>query len=501
MQNRSSRHNGKCSGSPKAAGFRHLNAEPRPLSRRISGFLKTRAIGFAYVAWATLALVFYPRIWPTAPNVAPDSYQYLEAARTLREWPATTPTERTPGYPAFLLLLRQIPPGRLLFHAQLLLHFLAAYLVISAGRKAGLRLNLALLALVILAAPSELQSAARVLSEAVAEVTLAAGFWSLIRYFEGGKKIMLALSSISLAYGALTRPAITPVMLFGVTALALARPLLGLQSAVPGAMLRFAVAASTVPLLTMTAYAGMNWLTAGYFGVTPRLPVHLGTKTADFWEQIADVRVRNVLLRKREEMRAAGQNFRWAGEDRQPLMAATGMDSVGLARHMTALHLDLIRRNPLRYLKTVWESGFEILMPYRYWCDVLGPHSKLLYAFWEVFYFASIGWSLLVSVILLGVAALRGLLGSRTNSPLRQDLQHLMACLVLALTFFWGVALLSCALDIGEPRHKAPVEIFRWLACGLGLEAIWRFRATLRTAVVSWRGVETERLDAQASGL
>lgn len=445
-------------------------------------FLHRRVVEITIIVIASCALILYPRIWPDAPTLRPDSHEYLHVANLLRDWPPSTFPERAPGYPAFLILFGALPPGRRLFYYQIALHFLSAYLVATAARRAGLRLPLVLLLLVIFATPSELQTAASVLSEPVAQFTLASGYWALSRYFLGGQKAALTLSAIAFTYGAFTRPVIAPVMFLAVGTVWLATYIWASRSPAQPRRLRLALAYSGVPVLAMLVYSVVNFFTTGYFGITTLFAVSLGTRTADFWEQIPDSRVRELLLLKREEMRAAGLNYRWAGADRKPLLAATGLDEVDLAKHLTRIHLQLIFDNPLRYLKAVWTSVFDVLMPYRFWREVLGPPSGLLHNVWELLYFSSVLWTLLVSAVLVGVAALIRLVGPVDLADSRLSLQPLTTLLVLALTLFWSVALLSCFLDIGEPRHKAYVEMFRWLACVLALELVLRLRRGLHSS-------------------
>ncbi len=445
-------------------------------------FLHRRVVEITAIVLAGCALILYPRMWPDAPTLRPDSHEYLHAAKLLREWLPSTLPERTPGYPAFLLLLGELPPGRRLFYYQIALQFLSAYLVATAARRAGLRLPLVLLLLVILATPSELQTAAAVLSEPLAQFTLALGYWALSRYFLGGKKAALTLSAIAFTYGALTRPVIAPVMFLAVGTVWLAIYIWARRSPAQPSGLRLAFAFSGVPVLAMLVYSVVTLFTTNYFGITPLFAVNLGTRTADFWEQIPDPLVRELLLLKREEMRAAGLNYRWAGHDRKSLLAATGLNAVDLANYLTKIHLQLILDNPLRYLKVVWTSVFDVLMPYRYWRQVSWPPGGLLHIVWELLYFSSVLWTLLVSAVLVAVVALIRLGFPVDLADSRLSLQPVRTLLVLALTLFWSVALLSCFFDIGEPRHKAYVEIFRWLACVLALELVLRLRRGLHSS-------------------
>ncbi|HSC29711.1 MAG TPA: hypothetical protein VLD67_20710, partial [Vicinamibacterales bacterium] len=448
-------------------------------------------LGLPFKTAAAFTILFlaaagtYAALWRDAPVMQGDSAQYLEVAADLSDFRLDRLHDRAPGYPVLLLLTgSSTQPSRLLFHTSLLLHFASIWLLaiaLAAAEVPGSWLVVFCCALIL---PPYVEPAAFVMTENLGQFMLAVAFVCLVLWFTSRRKLALVAAAVAVACSGLTRP------VYQALAPALAASLFlmpGVLGQAGGARFSRAKAAGTGgaliagSLLIIGSFAWLNHSKFGYFGVSPLLGFHLTTKTILLAERLPDeyAVVREILIRERAaELVKPGSTHSGAQtiwEARSELSAATGMSTAELSSYLLRMNIALMRRAPLEYLQDVARSMST------YWFPATGSLASTrttgLRWLWTSVHFV------LVSGLFLQLAALGGLavfdlsrrlagLRAAATAQIRVTAPQAIAYLLAGVIVFYTM-ILTCLLDIGEPRQRRPTDVLFIFMCFLGAY-IWR---------------------------
>ena len=429
-----------------------------------------------------VALGAYLVLWPDAPVLQGDSPQYLEVARDLADWHLDAVHIRSPGYPALLVLTGSSRiPARSLFVVSLVLHFASIGMLAWVLQHAGVRHGWVAVFCVLLLLPPYVEPAAHVMTENLAQFTLAVGFACLAGWFTTGRKWLITASALAFGLSSSTRPiyqALGPVLAiwlaFAPSPLPAPPSKLRNRSAA-GAMLL----GLSLLMLFVGAYA--NWVKFGFFGVNPALGFHLSTKTMSFVERLPDeyATVRDILVRERNAqlVRAGGTHTGtqaiWSA--RSELETVTGLPTPDLSRYLVRMNVRLIAMAPIEYLQEVAQSIAG------YWFPAAGPvttmGSRTLRWTWVLLHFALVSILFMQLVVAAGITLFYGstclvvprpilVLSTTPATP-----EQIFAFVTAGIIVFYNM-LLSCAIDIGEPRQRRPTELFLVFMCVLGAH-VW----------------------------
>lgn len=442
--------------------------------------LPTRVAAW-YVAVFLCALVAYGALWSSAPVLDGDSDQYLEVARDLADGHLDDLHVRSPGYPAVLAMTGSAQAGtRRLLYVSLSLHFASVWLLGVVLCAAGVRSSRLILFGLLMALPPYVEPAGYVMTENLAQFMLAAGVAGLLAWFRNQRPVWLVMASLALGYAGITRP------VYQVLAVALAGGVMLAAWTARGLFLsRRSVFVSAAVLMAgfLVVVGGLslyNWSRFGYAGISPALGFHLTTKTVRFIERLPDEysTVRTVLLRVRDEEltkpggRHDGTQTIWTA--REELERVTGLDTPKLSAYLVKMNLALISRAPIEYLEDVARSLGS------YWLPASGMlatfRSSVLRWLWGVLHLA------VVAVFLAQVAALpavtyftarRGSWRRGAALPAETGPPFISLAYLLTGAIVFYTMVLSCILDIGEPRQRRPTDVLIVMMCFLGAH-VWK---------------------------
>lgn len=448
------------------------------MERSIGGLPIRVAMFYILIGFA--GLVAYGLLWPNAPVIEGDSPQYLEVARDLRDFRIDEIHDRTPGYPALLAVTGSADaPTRTLLYASLFLHFASVWLLAMALHVVGMSPKTLMAFGVLLSLPLYVEPAAYVMTENIAQFALAAGLAGLVLWFTKRQMIWLLAASLAIAYAGFSRP------VYQLLAFAIAVGLMLCPGIVRrlGLTTRNAFTAATVLVLGSAVILGglcvRNYSNFGYFGVTPTFGLHLTTKTTSLLERLPDeyAVARDILIRERDAQlvkpggKHNGTQAIWHA--REELSKALGLRTPELSAYLVKMNLRLIAQSPLEYLEEVGRSAAA------YWFPAVGPLAALgssaLRWLWALLHLA-------VVVILIATAG--PVMRQIPRQPIGTVSMPATAWLLSAGIVVYTM-LLSCFLDIGEPRQRRPTDVLLVFMCFIGAQAWMRMRrgATTRGGV------------------
>lgn len=453
-----------------------MTLAPRAMNRRRA--LLALFAGFG-LAWFT-----YAQLWPQAPLVVSDSAGYVETAADLRDGHLDQLHDRTPGYPALLVAVGAAAgPNRRLFHAQLVLHFTAIVLAAGIVRRCGAGAGWIAALIAFGLAPSHTALAGHVLSEGLTEVLLVAGVAATLAWWTGGRRLWLVLCAAAVGAAGLVRPVYLPLGLpAAVVLLVVAWRLPALRRR----CIPVAVAWGVGSALASSALLGYNAAQFHFPGATPLLGFNLSTRTARFVERLPDeyapvreilVASRNAELTERDPSHL-GQMYIWS--TRPALRAATGLDEAQLSTYMLRLNWLLIRRAPLEYCAEVARAAAVFWFP---WVPELAfSGSRPLLLAWTGLDAMSLALYGLVTALAASAALfawrLPGGWRAFTDAlPARSGTTLAVLALVAYLALF--TMFVSCTIEVGAPRYRAPLDLLLAAAGVLGLRA-WLHRPEFR---------------------
>jgi hypothetical protein len=409
----------------------------------------------------SIALVLaYAALWSDAPFRTSDTARYVEAAADLSDGSIDTYQARTPGFPLMLLL---VGTGRGFFVTALALHIAAVALLIASLRSAQVSVFLIALFGVLALLPPFVQNAAYVMTETLTEFLLVAGFCGLWFFVHNASRTALLLSGCAFAFATLTRP--QNILLVIAIGVAFAAPY-GWRRGIRTVMLLIAPS-----IVVVGGYILYNYVKFGEPQMTYMLGYHLGTRTTGVFEDIPDKEVRQIMVESRNHAIETGQNPLWTTwETRQRLMDVKHLSMVELAKYMKQIHLQLIRSHPTAYLL---EVGRTLIY---YWSPAVPSQTnrsavlKLLTFTTQVVLAISFA---LVCILASGLYLARLVLAIPNWINGAGD-RLLYASLMITIFY---TALLSCALDWGDPRYRSPTDLLILFAVVLSVHFVKLARA------------------------
>jgi hypothetical protein len=302
------------------------------------------------------------------------------------------------------------------------------------------RLRLIFAAVAVL--PPFMQKDAYLLTEGLTEFLLVAGFAGL---WPGRKsKHAAAWSGLALALAAITRPQnqLLPLLMAALLLLSL-----GWRRARQQAIALILPAVVLVGGLIIH-----NQIRFGYPSLTYLLGHHLGTRTVTLYDKIPDPQVRNIMVTTRNAAYVDRNPYWTTWYTRPELMRVKNLGPVALAGYMAGIHLRLILTHPLAYMEEVarafchfWTPDLPEAANRRPLVQFASMTTQVVLcaAFWLVF------------VLWAGLSMGRLFLPIPAWLP-RGGVQFLYAAALVTVAY---TALLSSALDIGEPRYRGPVDL------------------------------------------
>lgn len=434
------------------------------------------------------ALAFYATAWRGAQVIDGDSPQYMEVARDLADFRLDTLHDRTLGYPLLLALTGSFDhPTWALLVVSLVLHFASAWLLAVLLHAGGVPDRWLLAFCVVLALPPLAEPAAWVMTENLAQFGLVAAVAGLVFGLVRSRARWVAVAGLSIGCLGLTRPVyllLAPALSAVFVCASFARGWTAAARRTTRTAAAVLLVASGLVLAAMSAFNGVRF---GYLGITPLAGFHLTTKVTTFIERLPPeyAAVREVLVRERDKEITArggthtGTQTIWRSKDE--LMAMTGLTKPELSAYLLRMDLALIRRAPIEYLQEVGRSMALYWFPAPTPAAAFG--STALRWLWTLLHVAILAGFFLEAVVLIGVGAFRlsvrghgaGLLVPWLGITAAQAWAYAVAGAVVVYT-----ALLTCFLDIGEPRQRRPTDVLLVFLVVLGAW-VWR-RAVARAS-------------------
>jgi hypothetical protein len=342
-----------------------------------------------------------------------------------------------------------------------------------------------------------------VMSETVAQFSLMVGFAALMKYLISTRLVWSGLAGLAFGYAALTRPTFQSVSLV-VAGLIFLLPMRGQ----PSWRRRAGAAASLVcgAFVQIGGYSVQNYRSNGYFGLTPFLAESLTTRTVKFIERLPDeyAAVRELLIRHRNAVmvkRGSGHGaYNYINEARRhDLVELTGLTGVELSQYLLHLNFVMIARAPLQYVHEVVSTLPTFWFP-TYGSAVSYPRGVQIV--WAVLHFVLVGCFLFQFVVLTGLvlswATARMIRREMLGRPFRwgSTASFNISAYLCSVAVIGYTMLLSCAVGVGDPRYRIPVDGFVIFATILGLRGWWEAIHQLSVATAPARGYAAERLDA-----
>jgi hypothetical protein len=171
------------------------------------------------------------------------------------------------------------------------------------------------------------------------------------------------------------------------------------------------------------------------------------------------------------------------------LLKVTGLTYLQLSKQMLELNLLLIRSAPLTYVHEV-VSSFST-----YWLPASGIlanlNSRYVQLIWSTLHFAVIGVFVFYMTLLTGAGIYLQKLGKTAvwdqndvnrESVNRLHLQSLLYIVAGAIIFY--TAVISCFLEVGDPRYRVPTDGLILAMTILGID-IWHRLITVSTLRLS----------------
>ncbi len=433
-----------------------------------------------------MAGVFYILVWDNAPIEVNDSGSYMRVAADLQDLKLDKLPLRTPGYPLLLWLTNSHEnPTRLLFFIQLVLHLLSvlllAYLLNYMAVSKKIIASFLLLSLI----PPSVVMTAYVMSEALTQFFLVIGVVFLLLGIDKSKRSLIVISSIALSFSALVRPTyqLIFVVIFGLL----------LVSFFLAQKARRQLALATVSTFVFsTIFIGglilNNYRNFDYFGLTPFFGLGLCCKTARFLERLPDeyAEVRETLIKNRDRARVTYRTAKprrpWHNSSHNGLYyiwltqpelrkIKNFSSKVELSTYLLKLNRTLIRQSPLLYLKEVM-----IALP-TYWfpstTNVSNFNSWKIKFLWATIHFAVILLFFFIVSILLGCGVFLFNLPAESREKFRSQIADnadlFLLSFLIPISIIVYTMLLSIAVDVGNPRHRASTDLFIFFTIALGI--------------------------------
>ena len=427
-------------------------------------------VGFGALVRLVL-LLEYP------PLRQPDTSSYLLLAQQIASLDLSSyDGGRTPMYPLLVILGGQNAYS--VYVMQTLLGIAASVLLfltaLELKRSYTLAVLVGLLPTVLL---NQLFMEATLLTEHLSGVLAVGSLYVGVRLLKrGGRAGLMVLLGLLVAATTLTRPGyVALVPLYALVAFLAAQ-----KERI--ASVGFYLAAACLPIIGWMAF---NAITVGQFGLSTRLGLNLINHSGAFIEY-ADSRyatIRDVYLRHRAVVMSSpealahrgGEQYNTIYEALDDLKAATGLSQVQLSRELQKLSLDLFRRHPDRYAKSVFKAWLTYWAAPNYWRPeaIRNPSlAKAMQALWYVeqplIRLTNLALVLAVTFLALQVALSAA---KRGFSAIVTD-RFLLALLLAGGSVYW-FALFQALIEFSEngryaiPTQQIAVAFVIFYACWL----------------------------------
>ena len=445
-----------------------------------------------------VAGLFYILAWNSAPIAVNDSGGYMKVAADLQDLKLDTLHGRTPGYPLLLWLTNSSEqPTRLLFFTQLLLHFTSVLLLAYLLNYMAVSKKIIALFLFIAVIPPSMVMTAYVLTETLTQFFLVAGFVFLLLGLDKSNTTLVVISSIALSLAGFVRPTyeliFIPVLGMLLVALCLTKKSRGLL--ILATFSTFAFSTIFIGGLIWHNYSNFN-----YSKLTPFFGYGLSSKTARFLERLPDeyTEVRETLIRNRDRERVTYRTAKprrpWHNSSHNGLYyiwltqpelrkIKNFSSKAELSTYLLKMNRTLIRQSPLLYLKEVM-----IALP-TYWfpatTNVSNFNSWKIKFLWATIHFAVILLFFFIISILLGCGLLLFNLPAESREKFRSQIADnadlFLLSFLIPISIIVYTMLLSIAVDVGNPRHRAPTDLFIFFTIAFGIHFLINLRKNLLT--------------------
>jgi len=207
---------------------------------------------------------------------------------------------------------------------------------------------------------------------------------------------------------------------------------------------------------------------------------NLSTKTVIVVEHIPEEHrpIREALLRVRDRHLVVGKShtaLQYIWSVLGDLKSATGMDDVTLSKHMQKINTWLIVNKPLEYIYSVARAMASCSLPYT--TELAHLNSRVLLGVWSLLHFLVVGLFWLQFLALAGTAVFRipqyfsPDRGERPVAGLRiTEFQTFSYVIAFAICLY--TVIISCTVDVGDPRQRIPIDMLVVFLVFLGLH-IW----------------------------
>ena len=443
-----------------------------------------------------MAGIFYILVWDNAPIVVNDSGSYMKVAADFQDLKLDKLPDRTPGYPFLLWLTNSHEhPTRLLFFIQLVLHLLSVLLLAYFLNYMAVSNKIIAPFLLLSLIPPSVVMTAYVLSEALTQFFLVIGVVFLLLGIDKSKKSLIVISSVALSFSALVRPTyqLIFVVIFGLWLVSLFLVQKARRQLVLATFSTFVFSTIFIGGLILNNYRNFD-----YFGLTPYLGIGLCSKTARFLEKLPDeyTEVRETLIKNRDRERVtyniAKPRRPWHNSSHnglyyihltQPeLRKIKHFNSKAeLSTYLLKLNRTLIRQSPLLYLKEVL-----IALP-TYWfpstTNVSNFNSWKIKFVWVTIHFGVILLFFFIAAILLGYGLLLFNLPAESREKfgpqIADNADLFLLSFLIPISIIVYTMLLSIAVDVGNPRHRTPTDLFIFFTIALGIHFLINLRKNL----------------------
>ena len=457
-----------------------MSAAPKQSEQPFDMFWLPRNEALTLLGCFAVALIFYLVMWPAVPMQDADSPEYLAAAKDLQDFRLDKLHHRTPGYPALLALTGSFPqPGRPIIVLSLVLHLAAIWLLVVLSRLAGVQAKYRSVLAALLLLPPRVENANWVLSDIPTAFWLTLGIAALVTGIWSSKNSLVVVAGVAFGTAGLTRP-VYLVLWAPLAVWLLVSPLAPKLSANVTHRVRTILALSVPAGLMVGTFLLWNFANFDFFGPSPRMGYHLGTRTVRVLERLpqSDEPVRGILIHARDralvEPHTDHRGFYYWYRCRDELLAATGMSEPELSRYLSRLHVKLIAAAPLNYLEDVAHAFATYWFPAP--TSLANFGSRWVQSLWVLLHFVVMAVFFAELLALLGVSMLAGMhrwqAGASLGLQLDSESRFTAACYTLAGVIVFFTAIVSSTVEFGAPRVRICTDglilamcFWGWILC------------------------------------
>lgn len=411
---------------------------------------------------------YYFFSYSDAPFFGGDTTQYLEVAEDIKDFHIDKLHYRSIGYPILLALTGSSEnPSRLLYFFSLILYFFSIFIISFFLLRLKIKFSLIILFSLSLALPFFVQNSAMVMSENFTSFTLVIGFIFFIKGLLSKNNIFMIFSGLIWGFSALIRPTfqflIFPILMVIFIYLFIyeeKKLLLTLKKTIQRSaflLLGFA--------LLILLNCSFNYIYFNYWGLTPLLGITLSTRTVNFVEDLPEdyKKEREVLIKHRDRsfVRGVSHTALVYIEDAIPeLIDSTGLSFIELSKRFEKINLLLIKKSPMKYLKSVGIAGVSYWFPFV--TDLVTKNKIIEYLniiVWTILVIIFFLQFMFVTVLFINLIFPIAFIRNDLLLFLYSNKKYVISLLVINAIIFYNF-FVTIFLSVGEPRHRSPTDIF-----------------------------------------